>query len=229
MKMRSINYLFALLVAMQWSCTEKPKDKTIVLSSDYQKIQDIVSVAHCSSPFGQYITEVHSLADGSCYFKQLFSDSDSPFIVKLDSLNNGYLVTENDSVVTTLSPEDVEMIRGHEFHKMSMDPWQFYTNIHFDKNVTHLGADHERYLAMDRLDNPAKLLYNREEKLISKIELINPKDTSQTIEIHYDKWVDSTYGKMAREIYIVQAKKDTFFFDFRSLKIKDGTGYTQVI
>ena len=82
---------------------------------------------------------------------------------------------------------------------------------------------------MDKLDNPAKLLYNREEKLISKIELINPKDSSQSIEIHYDKWMDSKYGKMVKEIYIVQAKKDTFFFDFQSLKIKDGAGYIQVI
>ena len=230
MRIRPVQYILVFLISFFWSCTgKKVQDKSIVLVPGYQQIQDIVSIAQCSSPFGKYTTEVHSFADGGCYFKQTFNDNDAPFIIRLDSHNAGYLVAENDSIITTLLPEDVEMIRGHEFHRMHMNPQRFYANIHFEKNETLGENEFDWYLGEDRLDNPVKILYDTKQKLISKIELINPKDTAQTIEINYNKWVDSKYGKLASKIYIVQAKKDTFFFDFQSLKVKDTVGFTTII
>ena len=230
MKTQLTNYSICILLVILWSCSKKQAEqKELVLHSNYDQIQDIVSIADCDSPFGKYITEVHSLTDGSCYFFQKFADNNVPFIVKVNADNKGHIINEQDVILDTLSTEDVEMIRGHEIHKMSIDPWFFFEDITYEKQLKYLGTESELYNGKDNLDNPVEIVYNRRKKLISKIALLNPKDTLQTIEILYDKWVQSNYGKMLKEIKIVQAKKDTFYFDFRSLKVSDESGGNNII
>ncbi len=212
------------------SCAEQETKKGILtLHENYGQIQDIISIADCNSPFGTYTTEVHSLSDGSCYFIQKFNEAEAPFRVRVDSIQQGYVVDENNSVIDTLSQEDVEMIRSHEIHKMSIDPNHFYSKLQFKSKVIHQEKDHELYTGEDRLGNPVRLFYKPDEKLISKIELRNPKDTTQTIELFYDGWVESKYGEMAKEIRIVQAEKDTFYFNFRFLEIRGENGSAKVI
>ena len=214
---------------MQFSCKKKQsREKVLLLQPDYSQIQDIVSIADCDSSFGKYVTEVRSYFDGSCYFLQKFADSDSPFIVKIDAANNGFSVDEKEVVLDTLAPSDVEMIRGHEIHKMSMNPSFFFDGLEYVKQLKYLETDHQLFSGIDRLKNPVELVYNKEEKYISKIEMRNPKDTSQTIEIFFDTWTKSNFGDLAKEIRIVQAKKDTFNFNFRTVKVKDKTGYNKV-
>jgi hypothetical protein len=224
-------FLFLMFVILiMGSCAEKEtKNRILALHENYGQIQDIISIADCSSPFGEYTTEVHSLTDGSCYFIQKFDDNEVPFAVKVDSINQGYLIGENNSIIDTLSREDVEMIRSHEIHKMSIDPNHFYSKLQFKEKVIHEDKDHELYIGEDRLGNPVRLFYSSAEKLISKIESRNPKDTTQTIELFYDIWVQSKYGAMVKEIHIVQAKKDTFFFTFKSVEIRGESGNTKVI
>ena len=224
-------FLFLMFVILIMdSCIDKETTKGILtLEPKYGQIQDIISIADCSSPFGEYTTEVHSLADGSCYFIQKFDDNEVPFAVKVDSINQGYLIGENNSIIDTLSREDVEMIRSHEIHKMSIDPSHFYSDLQYKKNATYKEKEHELYKGVDGLGNSVHIFYCREEKLISKIELQNPKDTTQTIELFYDGWVQSKYGAMVKEIHIVQAKKDTFFFTFKSVEIRGESGNTKVI
>ncbi len=224
-------YLFLMLTALvMGSCTEKQsKEEILSLNPKYEEIEDIISIANCRSPFGTYTTEVHSMADGSCYFMQKFSDMEAPFKVHVDSIYQGYVMDETNVVLDTLLKEDVEMIRSHEIHKMSIDPSNFYSNLQFKNKVVHQEKEHELYLGEDGLGNLVRLLFSPDEKLISKIEMRNPKDTTQTIELFYDSWVPSKYGEMAKEIRIVQAKKDTFFFDFQSLEIKGENGITKVI
>ena len=226
----SHSYALLLLIFAVTSCVERqPIEGVLSLNPKYTLIQEVVSIANCSSPFGTYTTEVHSLADGSCYFIQKFSDMETPFRVHVDSIYQGYVMDETNVVLDTLSTEDVEMVRSHEIHKMSIDPNHFYSKLQFKKKVTHLEKDHELYLGEDRLGNPVRLLYSPDEKLISKIELRNPKDTTQTIELFYDMWVQSSYGEMAKQIHIVQAQKDTFFFDFNTLEVLGEHGTEVVI
>lgn len=228
MKTQFINYGIYFLLAAILSCSNNTKQKEINLDKKYTEIQAIYSIANCDSPFGKYTTEVHSFIDGSCYFKQEFLDNNSPFIVKIDSNNKGYIIDENEIVMDTLGKLDVEMIRGHEIHKMTINPEFYFKNLVYQKQNKHLGIDHELYNGNDVLNNPVEIIYNRNKKLISKIELINPKDSTQLIEILYDKWIQSNFGNMAKEIRIVQAKKDTFHFNYSSLKIRDKNGYTNI-
>ena len=226
MRFLLVSTLIGLVLLWHWSCAEpQAKQRDLVLHEDYHKIRDIISLADCDSPFGKYTTEVRSSADGSCYFHQKFAESDAPFIVKIDSSNSGFILNENDSVLNTLAREDVELIRGHEIHKMSIDPWFFFERLVYRKKAKQLNATFDLYTGLDKLKHPVKIYYQPDKKLISRIELRNPKDTSQTIEIVYDKWIQGKFGPMVKKVEIIQAKKDTFYFNFSSLKIRDETAY----
>ena len=223
-------YIHCFLLILLTSCIEKDgEQKGLYLSEGYDQILDIISIADCDSPFGKYTTEVHSFKKGGCFFEQNFADSNSSFIVKVDSNQRGYILNEMEIITDTLSESDVEMIRGHEIHKMSIDPHFFFKDIDYINQASSQESGQERYRGKDRINNPVEITYDPNKKLISKIESLNPRDTSQIIEILFDKWIPSTYGDMVKEIRIIQAKKDTFYFDFVTLKIRDETGVNDVI
>ena len=225
-----IKYILCFLVILQFSCLKKQnEEKVLLLQPNYDQIQDVFSIADCDSPFGKYITELNSFNDGSCYFFQKFDASELPFIVKIDSLNNGFLINESGDIIDSISHKDIVMIRGHEIHKMSIDPRFFFDSLTYKKPINYLDSNHHVFSGFDKLNNPVELFYNNKAKLISKIKLLNPKDTSQTIEIVFDKWITSKYGDLPKEVKIIQAKKDSFFFNFRSLRIRDNKGYTTII
>ena len=207
------------------SCNEQRNlQNKLVLQADYQQINDILSIADCNSSFGNYSTEVHSFKNGASYFRQDFGDDAPSFTVKLDSDNNGFIIDENKFVLDTLAIEDIEMIRGHELHKISIEPWYYFKDISFEKQIMNLGKSMALFIGKDKLGHPIELFYDPRKKTITKISMLNPKDSSQTIEILYITWIPTAYGDLAKDIKIVQAKKDTFHFNFTSLKIRDKTG-----
>jgi hypothetical protein len=79
----------------------------------------------------------------------------------------------------------------------------------------------ERFGAKDNLGNSVSLYYDRNDGHISKIELKNPVDTSELIQVAYLSWTESDFGKLAKEIEIIQAQKDTFYFNFECVKINE--------
>ena len=225
MSSKSFIITIGLFIVILCSCAEKPAEHgQLVLQSEYQLIGDIISKANCDGPFGKYTTEIHSLEDGSCFFRQEFGDTIPPFLVSVDSENSAYLLNEEDEVMDTLAPQDVEMIRGHEMHKMAASPDFFFDELSFENQIKYQDRDYDLFKGKDGLKNTALLYYEKENQRIDKIQLLNPRDTTETIEIIYSNWQASEYGEMAEHITIVQAKKDTFYFDFVSLEVREKTG-----
>jgi hypothetical protein len=179
-------YLFLILFSLSTlgylACNDSDKKK-LFLPPEYDQIQDILSIASCNSPFGRYTTEVNSYRDGSTYFYQKFDDRDRPFIVRIDSSSQGFLISPKDSIKDTLGLAEVEMIRGNEFHKLSSNPKFFFDDIRYEGQMIHNSQSHDLFNGIDKLKNEVNLLYNDEAQSISKIELLNPLDTSQIIEI----------------------------------------------
>ncbi|MEO0573688.1 MAG: hypothetical protein AAF039_18455, partial [Bacteroidota bacterium] len=96
------------------------------------------------------------------------------------------------------------------------NPKSFFNQITFEKYVEN---EIELYSGIDRLDNPVEIYYDRTIKQIRIIEFPNMMDTTEVIKIEYKKWMESDYGKLAKKIEIIQAKKDTFNFDFKTVEI----------
>lgn len=208
--------LFIVLLVTILSCDQKNNSKNLVLDPRYQQIEKISTLANCRGPQGYYTTEVNSSTGGDCFFSQAYADSDQLFHAKVTPDNEGFVLDNNQNIIDTLPIEAVVMIKSHDFHRLNSSPEQFFHHIEFDKKIE---KGMELYRALDQLENKVKLFYNREKEQITKIELLNPMDTTQTIEVINKQWIDSAYGKMVKELEIVQAHKDTFYFNFEKIEI----------
>ena len=204
--------LFFITLFVCIACSER--EKQIELNPKYSEIQNIVSIAQCKGPGGNYVTEVTSFEDGGGLFTQKY-DYQKNFYSRINSDSTGYVLSEQGDTLQALPRNAVEVIRSHEFHRLHINPNHFFHEFKYINNENDL----EVYNALDRLNRTAKIYYSRKEKLIEKVELTNPLDTLQTIEIQHKKWMDTEYGKMVKELEIVQAKKDTFYFNFENIQI----------
>lgn len=204
--------LFLMTLFLCVACSER--EKQIELNPKYSEIQNIVSIAQCKGPGGNYITEVTSFEDGGGMFTQKY-DYQNNFYSRITSDSIGYVLNEKGDTLQTLPKNAVEVIRSHEFHRLHTNPNHFFHKIKYLKEENK----QEVYSALDRLNYSTKIYYNRREQLIEKVELTNPLDTLQIIEVIHKKWTDTEYGKMVKELEVVQAKKDTFYFHFESILI----------
>ncbi|NNE26021.1 MAG: hypothetical protein HKN09_04210 [Saprospiraceae bacterium] len=206
---------FLLLTTFILSCkSDRLSNVNLELDERYASINSIQTIANCTSPAGQFVTEVNSKSDGDCLFIQNNDIDSSTFIAHITPDNIGFILDENHAVLDTLSDKGIEMIKGHEIHRIMTSPESFYNDIRYNKTEDYLGTTYPVFSAEDGLNNPIKIFYNPDKKRLKKIELVNPLDTSQIIEIVNNTWMNTSFGKMPKEVDIIQAKKDTYRFSF---------------
>ncbi|MCB0684428.1 MAG: hypothetical protein KDC32_26475, partial [Saprospiraceae bacterium] len=116
------------VLAVLWGATmgwgQASDSRAIVLDPRYEQIHTIASIANCTGPGGNYLTEVHSTREGYLYFDQAFSDSPDRFRAVLSASDCGYYF-EGDRR-KPLPPVNAGILRSHEFHKMSIAPALFF-------------------------------------------------------------------------------------------------------
>ncbi|MEL7119986.1 MAG: hypothetical protein AAFO07_11115 [Bacteroidota bacterium] len=213
-KLPIFSYLFLLLLL---SCNEPlEKEISLELNEKYNNIRAINAIANCEGPNGKYVSEMQSFEDGSCIFYQDFEYRDAAFYAQITANNQGFVLDSLGTPVDTLSKEVIEIVRSHEFHRLQIDPQHFFSSISFSEKIKD-GII--AFSAEDRLNNPVKLTYNEREQLILKIDMVNPLDTAESIEIFNTHWAESEYGKLVQKVKIVQAQKDTFTFDYHSIEL----------
>ncbi|GEM_PF-1044330 len=208
-----------------FSCSKKRSTdqnnhiKRIELTPKYKQIENLISIADCQGPDGNYITEVHSTKNGYTYFSQKYEYKDDEFEVILENEDFGYSVDLASGQKDTLSQPVLEVIKGHEFHKISLFPDMFFSNIMYQKDSIFRSQSCEVFSATDHSRNPVRIFYDRNEMLIIGFNFYNPFDPSEKIETHFQKWEASDYGKLVKELEIVQAERDTFNFIFNRILI----------
>lgn len=218
---QNIRYYIRLLsiFVLATSCSNKKLNITsLELDSRYTKIKNIHAIADCKGPYGRYTTEVKTLNTGDILFNQEYSYDGTSYFAKIVEDSLGYDLNPEGDIIDTLSLESIEMIRSHFFHRLNTKPEYFFHNIEHHKSMTN---DLEIYTAVDRLNYPATILYNKIKKIVMKFDLLNPIDTTERIEIINKSWIDSDYGDMVKELIIIQAEKDTFEFNFSKINISD--------
>ena len=215
--MRLFNlYLLTVLLAL-CACAERTDQETanqLDLDPMYKKVKTIISLADCNGPGGVYTTEVHSSRDSYTFFKQEFDDGS--FEVFLNK-KGGWTIDSSGEKGDAISINQVEMIRGHELHKMHMMPELLFTDLSHVGTENYHGVLCEKYQGLDHLKHPVHLYNDQESQLVRGVTLQNSLDTSEIIEIFNSHWTDSDYGKVVEKASIIQAGKDTFFFDFKSV------------
>jgi len=219
-----INYLIGLCIGLLLlGCQlEQGKNNSKIIKRielGAQKFENVMSVANCLGPNIKYVTEIHSTKDGYTYFKQIYENEGEDYEVVIFEDEKGYVLNENRDKIDSLSKESIEMIKSHEFHKIQMVPNHFFEQLTYQKEELYQGKSYEKYKGKDRLGNPMSLYYDRKEKLIRGIEILNPSDTTEQIEIRYIEWMNSQLGKLAKQVEIIQGGKDIYRFDYTDVSV----------
>ncbi|MBS9462370.1 hypothetical protein KIM67_08105 [Flagellimonas sp. 389] len=222
------NYLFGfVLLVIFFGCkTEQNKknkelERKIELNSKHKDFENLISIASCSGPDITYSTEVHSTKNGYTYFKQQYGSGKEDYEATIFDKTKGFTIDKNGNAIDTLSKESIEIIRGHEFHKIHITPNTFFNAIKFEEETQYQEKPCEKYTGTDVLNNPITLYYSRKEKLILGVKLSNPNDTTEQIEIKYKEWMESDIGKIAKKVEIIQGGKDIYQFHYKSIIIND--------
>ena len=201
-----------ILCFLSSACTRK---SNLELLPEYKQIDKIESLADCFSPSGNYKTEISSEKGGQVLFTQKFNSQSNAFYAKIRKDNLGFVVDSIGNVIDTLGPNSVFMVKSHDFHRLHVQPEAFFKNISFVENINGLA----KYSATDELNRSSSIYLDKSKSSIQKIELTNSMDTTQTIEIIYDTWQESEYGRLAKSLRIIQAGRDTFSFDYQKIEI----------
>lgn len=211
-------FLAGIFILNLQACCQNTKNLSpnIKLDPGYDKIERISTEAACHGPQGLYTTRVEAGKDGSMNFSQVFSYRDTPFMAEIKADYSGYQIDQNHVILDTLDEITVEMIRSHNFHWIQINPGSFFKNIRFIKKTEIDGCVFE---AKDKLNHPVTLHYDETIDQIRKIRMLNMADTTQIIELIYSSWERTNFGSLAKKIKIIQAQKDTFTFDFISVRV----------
>ena len=186
------------------------------LPVEYLRIKSIETEAQCRGPRGAYTTSILSYTGGACSFSQNYSYKNTPYRALIRPNNKGFTIDSSGKFLDTLSAEAVEMIKSHDFPRMFVRPQDLFHAFSLQKNVD----EHTQvFQAKSRLNAPVELLFDNNVKQISRVSLLNPADSTQEIIIVPTRWTDTEYGKIVSALYIVQGGKDTFNFEYRTLKI----------
>lgn len=207
--------LFLSIVVLIFSCERGSESKAMRLDANFDQIDFIKSVALCDGPNGNYITTVESSKNGSLRFIQEYDYRDLPFIAQIISTDEAYSLDAGNNILDTLDQKAMAMIRSHDFHRIQISPQTFFQNIQFEKELDQLT---DIFVGQDRLNNPVQIHYNNEKERVEKVEMLNPTDTTESIEIFYSLWKPTEHGELAYKVEIIQARKDTFTFNFQNLE-----------
>jgi hypothetical protein len=188
-------------------------------TNEMEALKNIHAVANCNSPKGKYLTELRASNTGYFSFYQKFDDRDVPFKCVING-DSAIVLSESDQIIDTLSQVDQLMIQGHNFHMMAYYPDKFFENIYqLPRRNIFRNIDVRTWQGSDPIGNKVAMHTCIDNGYVIGIEMINPLDTSETIEIFYSDYNWLKNVPLAQKIEIVQAQRDTFTFDFESLEL----------
>jgi len=202
-------------------CQRESSGEGLLLPAAYTGIDTLTTIADCVGPNGAYTTEVRSSRKGYGYFAQHYTDGRSPYIARAMPDQRGYAYDTLGNVTDTLSREVVAIIRGHEIHRMFIDPLGFWEEVTFRDSVIWRETDYARFVGQDVAGNPVDLYYHAGEQRLDKVVIRNPMDTTEQIEMIPIAWEETGYGPMVNQLLFVQDGRDTFRFDYREVRVNE--------
>lgn len=193
--------LFLLLTSIHF-LTAQVSDKYTILTR-----------ADCTGPNGPYTTEIHSGPNGYLYFKQIREGDQIPFVAVVFDNQSAFSLKEVYSFDETLSLPVITMLRGHDFQRMARSPETFFGPLNYEGKTKVKDKKVKKYTGKDLLGEPVNLYFNNDNDLL-KVDFTNSLDTTETIEILFRTFQNTSEGRIVSKVEIIQAGKDIFTFDF---------------
>lgn len=177
---------------------------------DRDKVQNLVSVAECSSPNGKYTTEIHTASGDYSYFRQVYSYKPAVFEAVIRNRKSGYRIDDPGKPLSDIS---VYTIRGHAFINMILEADRRFHD--FGETTTTQTGDRESYQlkAKDELNHDCFLFIDVKTRLLSAIHLQNPEETREIIKISFSGWKAVQQLLLPHQVTIDQGGK-IYSFNF---------------
>ena len=181
--------------------------------ADREKIKNLVSLADCLSPGGNYTTEIHTARGGYSYFKQVYSYRPAPFEAIIENKVNGYIIGDS---IKPLSKEAMYAIRSHEFHNMVLEVDQRFHDLEKPEMSKADSVKNYSIKAKDELNNDCKLFFDVKTGLLSAIHFQNPDSTKEIIKTRFSNWKKTQGLLLPHHVDIDQSGK-LYSFDFTNI------------
>ena len=212
------SYLLFFILITFAACINQTTTEPSPRIAPTTSLENMIAIANCSSPYGNYISEVHSTMFGYTFMRHTYDDS-PPFIgVVLDSMT-GYLLDSTLSITDTMNTKIIEMIKGHEFIWIAEAPTRYIYNIQSMEMGDTNGLAY--YIGDDRFGNKVFLNYHISSQKLASFFFQNPLNPAEFIKTHYVSWQDSEIGEIPKEVHIIQNEKDTFKFVYQEVRFND--------
>ncbi|MEM7104485.1 MAG: nuclear transport factor 2 family protein [Bacteroidota bacterium] len=193
-------------------------NKSINLQPGYQNVKTLITKAKCTGPNGDYSTTVHSTLDGYTIFHQERVERED-FQVVLINHETGFQVGDDEVIGAPIQKVVADIAKGHEYHKISMFPRTYFSDLNFSKTTDFEGIECKLFSGIDPSGNPGSLFIDTNTQTVKGFEIRNPFDTIQVIKTVYKTWQTSDYGQLVKTLEIIQGGRDTFTFDFEETSI----------
>lgn len=206
-----------------YGCEQKPSaDETIAAHTlqftDLVKYENLTTRASCEGPDGSYTTITESdLSSGYLLFKQTYAYKPNPFYALIYSKTEGYGLDSSLTNQGALSNNITAVLKAHEFHELMFQVDQRYFEMEAGNDTVYFDVKCRQISAVDHLDYPVKLFFNKETALMEGLSQANPYKKGEVIRVHFEQWVKKGTLPIFTKVLIHQGKNQQYEFNYQDI------------
>jgi hypothetical protein len=182
-----------------------------------REIRSIRAIADCSSPMGDYITEVVSARGDRAIFRQIWAGSDP--LLAFVSGKHAWSRNEQTGKITPLDATMTAIVRGHEFQMIALAPLERYRDARIEGYEEFAGGQAIRMLVRDGLGNPRHLFFGTDSRLMAGM-IESKADGAGAVRVVFNEW--SRAGKLRLpSLVTVTDESGDFILRFHTITLND--------
>lgn len=194
-------------------------DRTGKTSASYGTL---TTKANCQGPDGAYITRTESsLTDDYLLFRQDYHFKPNPFYAVVYSKKEGYGLDSTLADRGTLSEPVIAVLKAHEFHELMLQVGDRYSNMEKGEDTLFFEVSCHQIEAVDHLDYPVKLYFNRKSRLMEGMSQANPYRKGEIIRVHFENWEKQQELRLFKNVTIHQGKDQQYMFEYQEISFDD--------
>jgi hypothetical protein len=183
-------------------------------------IESISAFANCTSPHGEYTTEIHSARGGRVRFKQTWANR-NPIQVIINS--DGAWAT--DIVTGESDPIDapsVSMVREHEFQMLPLTLAERYHDAQPAQEIEWNNVSCFQIQARDDMHLPCAHFFRRDDHRWLGMELTNTRHVGNTIRVVVQEWRTVENVLLPSRVSAIDANGE-YILDFNDIRLNQAS------
>ncbi|WP_420628855.1 hypothetical protein [Candidatus Leptofilum sp.] len=180
-------------------------------------IQSIHAIANCTSPHGDYTTEIQSARQQRLHFLQTWPGM-PPFS---GIVNSEYAWGDDPETggVRPLAKASIAMLRGHEFQMMPLTLPDYFGQMAIGAESDFAGRRCATIQALDELEKPCTLYFDQATGLMAGFVIVNPNgEAGETVQTVFNEWQTIEGIRLPSKVTATDSSGD-FVLDFHTITL----------